>query len=178
VEVENWDDKVIKFLSLFLKFKQSLTQLQHLIDVSIKKTKTRDVFYNVLLKFDETLTNLIELLTEYYSFIEPNFKNKPLRERLNYFKEELLGYNEIFDFYPLLKKATKKMKEGEAEIINEFKRKIGIKFKDKQGNEEKEITIDILQLRELERKLLELMEITERLVKEVKSGKIERSYKV
>ena len=174
MEVENWDEKTLEILSLFLKLRQELNQFDHMINVSIKKAKTREVLINAFKKLDSFFSILLKFLTEYYSIQDPSFKDKKLTEKLEFFKDEFLGYHLIFDYIPTLKKILRAIEEGNYEVVNEFKKDIGLKIK--VGNEEE--VYDVKFLREILRKILEFMDIVERIVKEVKSGKIERSYKV
>jgi hypothetical protein len=157
-EFENWDEDLIELFSLYLKLKQEHNQFQHMIEVSIKKVKTEEMFIKILEKLEEFYKLLFEFLEKLWKYQGEDVSILPLEQKIEIFSDEFLGYEFVFNYYFKLKRALEKIRKKDYKIIHEFKKDIAVVFED-ENNEQ---IINIKELRELDRKILDLFDSFEK----------------
>jgi hypothetical protein len=140
LKIEELSDEYLDLLELYMELKKAYNQYDHILNVSIRQAKNRDVFFNML-------RNLISFFEKSFDFILNYYKYKGVIQEIpnNYFLkmkrvEELypdLRY--LFEFYGDLKKVFINIEKGNYEIEDEFRRTI--KLKTKLPNKDFEINI-------------------------------------
>jgi len=162
-EFENWDEDLIELFSIYLKLKQEYNQFQHMIDVSIKKVKTEEMFIKILEKLYDFYNILFELLDKFWKYKGEDISLLDLKEKMDLFKDEFIGYDNVFNYYWKIKVALNKVKKREYKVIHEFKKDIGIVF----NVNDKEVSLDIKELRELDKKMRDFFDLLEKRLKEL-----------
>jgi len=110
-ELENWSEELIELFSVYIRLKQEYNQFQHMIDVSIKKVKTEEMFIKILEKFYEFYNLLFNLLDKLWKYNKEDISFLGLEDKIKLFKEEFIGYESIFNYYFKLKVALDKIKK-------------------------------------------------------------------
>ncbi|HIQ51423.1 MAG TPA: hypothetical protein EYH54_05645 [Nautiliaceae bacterium] len=162
-ELENWSEELIELFSVYIRLKQEYNQFQHMIDVSIKKVKTEEMFIKILEKFYEFYNLLFNLLDKLWKYNKEDISFLGLEDKIKLFKEEFIGYESIFNYYFKLKVALDKIKKKDYKTIHEFKKDIGIVFK----LDDKEISLDIKELRVIDKKMKDFFDLLEKRLKEL-----------
>ncbi len=144
IRIEELSDDYLKLLEDYIELKKAYNQYEHILNVSIRQAKNKDVFFNLINNLLKFLEKSIDFIYEFYKIkgvIKGETNNYFLKiKELQKLEPEL---SHIFEFYQKLKIIFINIQKNNYVIKNEFKRTIKIEII--VGKEKMEINIPILK---------------------------------